>query len=393
MTVAHSPLIRSVAAALSLLLVPLGALAQDHAAAPRQAPAVTVATAGVHPLQQVVPVSGSLIARNEVLVYPHAGGYAITELNADIGDHVDAGAVLARIDDRTLALRVRQAEAALANAQAAQGQARSQVDATDAQLQQANQVLERVRALRSSGTATQSALDEALAAQLGAEASAQSARDGVQAAAAALQQAQASLEVAQLDFDNAAITAPVAGIVSDRNGQIGAIAATGGEPIFRLIEDGVVEVSAEVIETELVLLHPGDPATLTIAGLAPVDGHVRLIAPVVSPVTRLGEVRVAVDDTQSMRPGLYVGGRIIVADRSGLAVPVSSVLRDSDGSFVLRLGANDTLERRRIDTGIAWDGWQEVTAGLEAGDEVVARAGAFFGDGDVIRPVREGASQ
>ncbi|MCW1932863.1 efflux RND transporter periplasmic adaptor subunit [Pararhodobacter zhoushanensis] len=393
MHAAPSSLIRTAVAALGLLILPLPLFAQEASVEPRPAPSVTVATAAVRPLQQVVPVSGSLIARSEVLVSPHAGGYAITELNADIGDHVDAGEVLARIDNRTLALRVRQAEAALANAVAAQDQARSQVNASEAQLQQANQVLERARALRSSGTATQSALDESLAAQLSAQANAQSARDGVQAAGAALQQAQASLEVAQLDFENAEITAPVAGIVSDRNGQIGAIAATGGEPIYRLIEEGVVEVAAEVIETELVLLHPDDPATLNIAGLAPVTGHVRLIAPVVSPTTRLGEVRLSLDDTTGLRPGLYVGGRIVVADRTGLAVPVASVLRDVEGSFVLRLGANDTLERRMIQTGIAWDGWQEVTDGLVEGDEVVARAGAFFGDGDVIRPVREGAAE
>jgi hypothetical protein len=43
--------------------------------------------------------------------------------------------------------------------------------------------------------------------------------------------------------------------------------------------------------------------------------------------------------------------------------------------------------------GIAWDGWQEITGGLEAGDEVVARAGAFFGEGDAVRPIRpEGGS-
>ncbi|MCB1389305.1 MAG: efflux RND transporter periplasmic adaptor subunit [Rhodobacteraceae bacterium] len=379
------PSVRVAGAWLALMLAAAPAMAQD---AP---PAVTVAAAAVERLQQVVPVSGSLIARNEVLVFPHSGGFAITDLTAEVGDRVVAGETLARLDDRTLRLRVTQAEAALANARAGLRQTESQVSATEAQLRQANQVLERLRTLRASGTATQSALDEAETAQLGAAASAQSAADGVVAARAALQQAQAALDVAQLDYANARIAAPVAGVVSARNGQIGAISSTAGEPIYRLIEDGTVEAVAEVIETELVLLHAGDPATLQIAGLAPVSGHVRLVAPTVSAVTRLGEVRIALDTSEGLRPGLYVGGRIVVADREGLAVPVSAVLRDTAGAFVLLLGPGDALERRTVQTGLAWDGWQEITEGLAEGDEVVARAGAFFGAGDLVRPVRAGA--
>lgn len=364
------------------------ALTAAPALADEATPAVTIAAASIQPLMLVVPVSGSLVARNEVLVFPHSGGFAITELAAEVGDSVTAGETVARLDDRTLRLRVTQAEAVLANARAGLNQAESQVNATAAQLRQANQVLERLRSLRASGTATQSALDEAETAQLGAAASAQSAADGVQAARAALQQAQASLDVAQLDYANARITSPVAGVVSARNGQIGAIASTGGEPIYRIIEEGTVEAVAEVIETELVLLSPGDPAALQIAGLPPVTGQVRLVAPTVSATTRLGEVRIALEAREGLRPGLYVGGRIVAEDRQGLAVPVSAVLRDAQGAYVLRLGEGDTLERRGVTTGIAWDGWQEVTEGLAEGDEVVARAGAFFGEGDVVRPIR-----
>jgi len=145
-----------------------------------------------------------------------------------------------------------------------------------------------------------------------------------------------------------------------------------------------------VIETELVLLSPGDPAALQIAGLPPVTGQVRLVAPTVSPTTRLGEVRIALEAREGLRPGLYVGGRIVAEDRQGLAVPVSAVLRDAQGAYVLRLGEGDRLERRSVQTGIAWNAWQEITSGLDEGDEVVARAGAFFSDGDVVRPIRPG---
>jgi RND family efflux transporter MFP subunit len=213
-----------------------------------------------------------------------------------------------------------------------------------------------------------------------------SAQAGFSVAAAQYVEAEADLDLARLDLAHAENAAPVSGIVSARSGQIGAIAASGGEPIFRIIRDGEVEVEAEVIETELGLLSPGDPVELDVAGLGPVAGTVRMISPVVDPASRLGSLRIALEAREGLRPGLFAGGWVEVDRRLALAVPASAVITVGEDSHVLRV-VDGVIERRAIVAGLLWQDWREVVEGLEPGDQVVARAGAFFGDGDRVRPV------
>ncbi len=93
--------------------------------------------------------------------------------------------------------------------------------------------------------------------------------------------------------------------------------------------------------------------------------------------------------------GIVFLGLVLFAVRSSpaltwigvvLAVPATAVITDAEGSYVLRV-ENGVIERRPVEAGLLWQDWREIAAGLEAGDQVVARAGAFFSDGDLIRVV------
>jgi len=348
--------------------------------------AVTTDRVAVRDMVQRVPISGSLVARQEVLVYPDASGYAVTGLNADIGDHVEAGDVLAVLDARELTQKVSQARAELLRSDAAIRQASSQVSSAETAVTQAAQALGRTRSLRTSGAATKAALDDAEAAERTAQAALQSARDGVAIATAQGQQAQVALEIAEQNLEAAQVKAPTRGIISARNGQIGAIAAASGEPMFRLIRDGEVEVEVDVTETDLALLAVDQPAVLNVTGLPDLTGRVRLLAPVVDARSRLGTVRISVTEQEGLRPGVFVGGWVTVAERSNLSVPSTAIITDGVAEYVF-LVKDGILERRAVNLGLLWQGWREVLSGLAEGDVVVARAGAFFAEGDAIRPV------
>jgi HlyD family secretion protein len=322
-----------------------------------------------------------------VLVYPEINGYPITGLYVDVGDRVEAGQVIARLDDHALRTQLAQAEGEHARADAAMRQARNSIASSEATLTQMHQSLDRTKLLHENGTATQASLDDATAAALTAEATLASAQDGFGVAAAQFQQAQAALDLAQLNLDHAEIKAPVSGLVSVRTGQVGSMAGSSGEPLYRIIRDGLVEVEAEVVETELGLIAVDDPVELEVAGLDPLTGRVRLISPVVDPVSRLGTLRVRLEPREGLRPGLFAGGWVTVEERETLAVPASAVITDAEESYVLRV-EDGVLERRPVEPGLLWEDWREIVSGLEPGDQVVARAGAFFGDGDLIRPVQ-----
>ena len=382
-------LYRLARAAALFAALPLASLASDLAE-PAKEPniaSVTVAYTAQTDLVGQVAVSGTLVAQDEILVYPQVNGSTIETLLVDIGDSVAAGAVLARLNNSTLAAQLAQSEAEHARAKASISQAQSQILSSQASATQARAALERAQTLRQNGSGTQAALDQAIAADQTASAGLTSAKDGLLVAQAQLGQAKAQLDIAKLNLDRATLRAPAAGLISDRNGQIGAIASSGGEPIFRIIRDGALEVEAEVIETALGSISVGDTARLTIAGAGETQGTVRRISPTVDPRNRLGKIRIALSDVTGLRSGLFASGQVIVEEHSGLSVPTTAVLADSKGNYVLVVGEDSLLEERRISTGLIWNGQREVTKGLSLNETVVARAGAFFADGDKINPV------
>lgn len=354
------------------------------------APPVTVVQAISSEVIDRVPVSGTLVPRNEILIYPQISGFTLDSINVDIGDVVKKGDVLANLNNSTLKAQLAQSQAGLAQAQAGVGQAKSQIQSAQASFTQAQSTLQRTEQLRTSGATTQTNLDQAIAVHQTSLANLASAHDGLAVAQAQQQQAQAQLVIGELNLDYARIIAPVDGIVAARNGQVGAIATSAGEPIFRIIEDGLIEIEVEIVETAMGSIARGNIALLDIAGVGDIEGEVRLISPIVDPVTRLGSARITTESNDHLRAGLFAGGWIITDKHQSVTVPATAVLTDADGTYVL-LVQGDILERRSVLAGLIWKNNREVVEGLEIGDSVVAKSGAFYADGDKILPVMDGA--
>jgi HlyD family secretion protein len=354
----------------------------------REATVASVSVAYVVPAQMIgqVAISGTLVAKEEILVYPQVTGSTIDTLLVDIGDRVVKDQVLARLNNSTLTAQLAQARAEFARAKASVSQARNQIISAKASKTQAEAVLERATALRKNGAGTQATLDQAVANAQTAAASVASANDGLLVAEAQQQQARASLDIADLNLERATLRAPADGLISARNGQVGGIATSSGEPIFRIIRDGKIEVKAEVIETALGTISIDDPANLRIAGNGDVTGTVRQISPTVDERNRLGTIRIEIADNNSLRTGVFTSGEITTVERNSLTVPTTAVLTDGAGTFVLVV-AQGRLERRAVTVGLIWDGKREIISGLKAQEVVVARAGAFFGNGDRINPI------
>ncbi|MFV0302753.1 MAG: efflux RND transporter periplasmic adaptor subunit [Paracoccus sp. (in: a-proteobacteria)] len=377
--------------ALSALMLAGPAGAEESAAAtvPQQqpaAPSVTAAAARLAEVQQRVLVSGSLVPRQEVQVFAQVAGYEIVELRAEAGDRVEKGQLLARLSRDTLAAELAKAEAEYQRAEAGVGQAQSQIASSAAARSQTAAALERVQHLLNSGSATQAALDLAVVAEANARAQAASAEDGLAVARAALAQAGAARDLARLNLGRTDVVAPQAGLIVARQAEMGAIAAAGGEPLFRLAAGAEIELSAEVIETALHQLATGDPAEIEGAGIGAVSGRVRLLPASVDPVTRLGKLRIALDPDPGLRPGLFADGAVITLRRQAVTVAATAVLADDRGDWV-QLIVDGAVSTRQVQAGLLWQSRREILSGVEPGDSVIARAGAFFRDGDRVTPV------
>lgn len=355
-----------------------------------QGPAVTVDTVRMAPVEKRVPVTGSLIARQEVLIFPKVTGYAVTDILADVGDRVEAGQPLAVLQNETLNALLAQAEAEHERAEAGIKQAESQIASAEASLTEADTTLERTRRLRASGSSSQASLDQAVAAAALARANADSARDGLRVARAALAQADAARVISRLDLDYAQITSPVAGLVAQRNANLGELSGSSTSPMFTVIANGEIELAAEVIENAVPELVVGAPVSLQISGIGQVSGEIRLLPAEVDPATRLGALRVTLAADPRLRAGLFASGWILLDSHQALTVPTTAVLSDGESDFV-QVVRDNLVETRPVDAGLIWQGRREILKGLSEGETVLVRAGAFFRTGDPVRPVTAGA--
>ncbi len=350
-------------------------------------PSVTVTKVTTTDFVQTAVVSGSLIPREEILVSPEIEGLRVMELLVEEGDHVKKGQVLARLVAEQLDAQLAQNSANLARADAAIAQAGSQIAQAEAQAKEARNQLERAEPLKKSGYLSGSTYDQRESAARTSEAAVIAARDGLKAAEAEKAQVEAQRRELNWRRGNTDVKAPEDGIISRRNARIGAMASAVGQPMFRIIAKGEIELDAEVVETELANVNVDQRAKVFVPGAPDAIGTVRLVGPEVDKATRLGRVRIFLGANPSLRVGAFARGEIETAKSRGLAVPSTAVTFETDAPYVLALDG-DTVRRRVLKTGLTMGDQVEVKQGLQEGDFVVTRAGTFLRDGDKIRPIK-----
>lgn len=373
------------------LVLPAPMLRAEEAAAGEASaaalPAITVSEVRPRLMTDRVIASGLVAAVEEVQVAPLIEGQPLEELRADVGDTVEAGQVLAVLSRTTLELQKTEAAASLAAAEAGIAQGEAQLVEAEAAEAEARRVAERTARLREQGSAPQAQLDTANANATSAAARVTVATQALESARAQLALAQARLENVDLMLTRTEVKAPVAGKITARNAKLGAIATAAGQPMFVMIRDGALELRADVAEGDILRILPGQTARLRAVGMAEaLAGTVRLVEPTIDAVTRLGRARIEVADPERLRAGMFVEAEILVAEREGLAVPLTAVGSSADGATVMRV-RDGVAERVIVTTGIRDGAFVEIIDGLAAGDLVVTKAGAFVRAGDRINPV------
>jgi HlyD family secretion protein len=376
--------------AATLISLPSPLPAEEGAAktpAAQTLPAITVAVATVRTLSDRVIASGLVAPIESVQVAPLIEGQPIETLEADVGDRVAAGQVLARLSKTTLDLQRSQFAASIAAARATIAQAEAQLLEARTAADEAQRVSDRTQALQKQGTASRAAADQANANAISATARVTVATQSLEAARAQLALAEAQLANVELQLSRTEVRAPVAGEITARNAVLGGVASAAGLPMFHLIRDGALELRAEIAEIDLIRLSPGLAATMRGVGTTvPLSGTVRLVEPTIDTQTRLGRARVRIDDATLVRSGMFLEAEILVAQQAALAVPVTAVGASAAGATVMKV-VDGTVVRVPVRTGIRDGGWIEIIEGLAEGDSVVARAGSFVRDGDRINPV------
>ncbi|MBN9291516.1 MAG: efflux RND transporter periplasmic adaptor subunit [Hyphomicrobium denitrificans] len=357
-----------------------------EAAKPIAAPAVTVSKVTTNDFVETAVVSGSLIPREEILVSPEIEGLRVLQLLADEGDRVKKGDILARLVSEQIDAQIAQNQANLARSVAAIAQAESQIAQAEAQAKEAAAQLERAEPLKKSGYLSGATYDQRESAARTTAAQLVAARDGLTAAKADKAQVEAQGRELQWRRSNTDVTAPQDGVISRRNARMGALASSIGEPMFRIIQRGEIELDAEIVETELKNVKVGQKAVVSVPQIGDFEGKVRLVSPEVDKTTRLGRVKIFLGSNPQLRIGSYARGLIETARSRGLGIPTSAVTFDQGTNFV-QLVIDNKVKKQAVRLGLISGDLVEVKEGLNNSDLVVTRAGTFLRDGDTVRPV------
>jgi HlyD family secretion protein len=144
-----------------------------------------------------------------------------------------------------------------------------------------------------------------------------------------------------------------------------------------------------VAEQDLPRLAVGQKATVQLSGMARAfEGKVRLLGAVIDPQTRLGSVRIELTPDPNLRPGAFARAEVVVSREQRATLPQTAVLADARGSYVLLVGQDNRVSRRAVEVSGTAEGGLLISKGLQGHEKVVATAGAFLQEGEVVKTTR-----
>jgi RND family efflux transporter MFP subunit len=177
--------------------------------------------------------------------------------------------------------------------------------------------------------------------------------------------------------------------VLSRNVEVGQIVSPGAGALFRLAAGGSMEMRAQMSQQDLAMMKVGLPVQVIPVGSAQAfSGHVWQVSPVIDPLTRLGQARIAVAYNPLLRPGGFAEARVTSGAVDAPLLPQSAVLSDEKGNYVYVVNRNNEVERRDIKIGTVSSAGVTILAGLSGTERVVLSAGAFLNPGQKVAPRR-----
>jgi Cu(I)/Ag(I) efflux system membrane fusion protein len=179
------------------------------------------------------------------------------------------------------------------------------------------------------------------------------------------------------------VRAPIAGVVDELGVREG-MTVMPGDLLYRINGIDTVWVTAEVPETQAMLVRVGAPVTARSGALPGVTfaGTVEALLPSVDPVTRTIEARIEIDNRdRSLVPGMFVSVTLAGPGSEALLVPTEAVIETGRRKVVIRAEPGGTFAPVDVETGLVADGETQILAGLNEGDSVVA-SGQFLIDSE-----------
>lgn len=350
-------------------------------------------------------ISSELVPFQEIDIYAKESGF-VKQLLVDYGSHVRQGQLLAVLEIPELEANIQQDQSAINSLADQVKNAEHQLDRVQAQHKVLHLEFERMNqvAQNKPGLVAQQEVDDVQGRDLASEAQIEGAKSGVEAARSNWVEAKAKLTRDQALYSYARITAPFAGVVTQRYANLGTLlqagtnSSTQAMPLVKLSKEDLYRLVIPVPEAYVSAVKVGDTVSVRVPTLNQTfPGRVARFAFDVHQDTRTMHTEVDVPNPKGvLLPGLYAEVTLSLNnDAHALTIPLESVDRTGDKATVYLVDSSGKIEQRAVNLGVETATDVEVLSGLQEGEEVVVsdRAGLTAGEEVRARLVAVKASQ
>ena len=357
---------------------------------------VGVVKASRQPISRDLTLSSELVPFQEIDIFAKESGY-IKQILVDYGSHVKKGQLLAVLEIPELQIQLDQDRAA-AKSQADQvTNAQHQLARLSAQHNVLHLEYERFAGVAQSkpGLVAQQEVDDVQGRDLASEAQVEGARSNVDVAQSTLAADRAKLSRDSAVYDYSRITAPFAGVVTQRYANLGMLLASGTSsstqplPLVKLSQVDLFRLVIPVPESYVRYVRIGDPVQVRVPSLdRDVPGKVARFAFDVHDSTRTMHTEVDVPNPKNLLvPGLYAEATIALnRSADALVVPIQAVDRQSKTTTVAIVDPQNHVQMRTVEIGVETDSLAEILSGLKTGDQVIVSDRAGLTPGQSVKP-------
>jgi HlyD family secretion protein len=326
-------------------------------------------------------VVGNLIGDATVSVVPRAAG-RLQDIYVRLGDRVNRGQRLAKIEDFEIVEQVKQAEAA-------QEVSLATIRQREADLKQALTSAERSRSLFERQLLPKQTLDDN-------EARYQSSIAQLDLARAQANQSKARLDELRINLANTTIPSPVNGFVARRAVDPGAYVSQ-NSPVADVVDITIVRLVANVVEKDLKQMKAGDATRVQVDAFPgeTFRGRIARVSPVLDPATRTAPIEIEIPNSDfRLKPGMYARVGITTGvKKDALVVPVNAVI-DLGGRRGVFQPQGDSAVFHSVQVGSEEKDVVEILGGINEGDFVITTGAGALRDGDRVNiPGRTGGGR
>jgi RND family efflux transporter MFP subunit len=347
-------------------------------------------------LGKQLTVSAELVPFQEIEVYAKEAGY-VKKLLVDYGTHVKAGQTMAILEIPELEAQLQEDQAEIKNAANQVLRAQHELSRYQAQYKALHLQYTRLSGVFESqpGIVAQQEVDDAQGKDLAAQSQVDAGQSALEAAQSELGVAKAKLAHDQTLYDYSRITAPFAGVVTDRYANLGTLvqggtnSSTQAMPIVKLSEDDLFRLVIPVPESYVRFIRVGDPVSVRVPSLnRTFPGKVARFSVDVREDTRTMHTEVDVRNPDRLLvPGLYAEADLTLEHRADIpAIPLQAVNHEANKTTVYVVNSSGEIEDKPVTLGLQTSTDAEVVAGLHEGEEVVVSDRSGLKPGEKVKP-------